>query len=100
MAKGGFLVELLAVKHSKTGLGFIGNLIKYFIVVSLLLIYWAIICYTVYFIYLYVFYGIYSVIPKFDVALSIAVIIYFLYLLYFGITVNNFLLGPVHYFLD
>jgi hypothetical protein len=100
MRKGGFIVELLSVKKSTTGLGFVGNLIKYSIIVFLLGIYWAIICYAVYVIYGFAFSGIYSAVPQVGVAVTIAVVIYFVYLLTLGRAVNNFLLGPVRYFLD
>jgi hypothetical protein len=100
MAKGGFITELLAERKSTTGLGFVGNLVKYFFILLLVGIYWAAIYYVFFFVYGIVFSGIYSVIPQFGIAIAIALVLYFVYLVNFGLTVNRVLLGPVHYMID
>jgi hypothetical protein len=100
MAKGGFLAELLAERKSTTGLEFVGNLIKYSIILLLVGIYWAAISSVFYFVYGLVFSGIQTVVPGVGIALTIALVLYFIYLVNFGLTVNRVLLGPVHYMLD
>jgi hypothetical protein len=100
MAKGGFLVELLAERKSSTGLGFVGNLIKYSIIVLLVGIYWAIISSAFSLVYGLIFTGIQRVSPNVGIAATVALVLYFIYLFSFGLTVNRVLLGPVHYMLD
>lgn len=100
MAKGGFIIELLAERKSTTGLGFIGNCIKYSFILILVGIYWAIVCSVFFFLYGLMVEGIHSVIPHVGITLTVALVLYFVYLVNFGLTVNRALLGPVHYMIN
>lgn len=100
MAKGGFLTELLAERKSTTGMEFIGNLIKYFFILLLVGIYWTAITAVFSLVYGLVFTGIRRVVPGVAIAAAIALVLYFIYLVNFGLTVNRVLLGPVHYMID
>jgi hypothetical protein len=100
MPKGGFLIELLASRKSTNSFEFVGNLIKYTFLVVLVAIYWGVMTVVFSFIFGIAFRGIQGITQNFVIAATVALVLYFVYLLTFGLTVNNLLLGPVHYMLD